>query len=230
MDVSVFARLKGNTVDEALLTPIKILGFKVAPAVGDIIEVPVDPKTLEVKKVKTNMQVADTMTATKSMPKQDEEATKKITLNVILKTDVLGSLEAILGMLEKIQHEVVGVEVIQKGLGNITDNDVERAATSQPAVVYGFNVMSPAAIEGQAREKNVEIKMCKVIYDLFDDVVAKLNALLPQEVIVTELGSAEVAPSSTETGKMIVGARIKEGKLISGSKVRVWRRHSLAMA
>ncbi|MFA6429777.1 MAG: translation initiation factor IF-2 [Patescibacteria group bacterium] len=220
---------KGNTVDEALPgTPIKILGFKVAPAVGDIIEVPADPKSLEVKKVKTNMQVADTMTATKSMPKQDEEITKKITLNVILKTDVLGSLEAILGMLEKIQHEVVGVEVIQKGLGNITDNDVERAATSQPAVVYGFNVMSPTVVEALAREKGVEIKMCKVIYDLFDDVVAKLNALLPQEVIVTELGSAEVAAIfRTETGKMIVGARVKEGKLISGSKVRVWRGETL---
>ncbi len=217
---------KGTQVDQATPgMPVKILGFKVAPAVGDIVEVPEDPKQLEQKKVKTSHQVTDTLTATRSMPPaQEEEGDKKITLNVILKTDVLGSLEAILGMLEKIQHELVGVTVIQKGLGNITESDIERAATTQPAVVYGFNLLTPTQIEIMARDKNVEVKAYKVIYDLFDDVVAKLNILLPQELIVTHLGQAEVAAIfRTETGRMVLGARIKEGKLLTGSKVRVWR-------
>lgn len=204
-------------------TPVKILGFKVTPAVGDIMEVPADPKLLE-QKMKTSRQVSESFTATKAIPTESEEATKKKTLNIILKTDVLGSLEAILGMLEKISHELVAVNVIQKGLGNITDADVERAANSQPSVVYGFGVLLPTQVEAMSRDKNVEIKMVKVIYDLFDDVVAKLNALLPQELIVTELGQAEIAAVFlTEPGKMILGAKVKEGKLTTGCKVRVYR-------
>jgi len=145
-------------------------------------------------------------------------------LNVILKTDVLGSLEALLGMLEKIQHELVGVNVIQKGLGNITESDVERADASKPSVVYGFNVQIPTNIISDAREKSVDVKVYSVIYDLFDDVVARLNKLLPQEKIVTELGKAEVAAVfRTEPGKMIVGCRVKEGKLVANAKLRVFR-------
>ena len=215
----------GAQVDQATPgMPVKIIGFKVAPAVGDIVEIPENPKSLE-QKIKTSHQVADALSASKFAPgHEEEEATKKITLNVILKTDVLGSLEAILGMLDKIQHDLVGVTVIQKGLGNITEADVERAATSQPSVVYGFNLTTPTQIEIAARDKNVEVHAYRVIYDLFDDVVAKLNVLLPQEIIVTQLGSAEAAAIfRTEPGRMVLGAKVKEGKLLVGCKVRVWR-------
>jgi translation initiation factor IF-2 len=218
----------GKALEVALPgTPVKVLGFKVTPSVGDILEVPEDPKLLEQKKSWASQQMAESFTATKAKPVEGEEQTKKM-LNVILKTDVLGSLEAILGMFEKVQHELVGVTVIQKGLGNITDADIDRAATSQPAVVYGFNVLLPTQMEILARDKNVEVKLAKVIYDLFDDVVAKLNALLPQEVIVTEQGSMEVAAIfRSESGKMIVGARVKEGKIFPSAKVRVWRGEQL---
>ncbi|MSR84862.1 translation initiation factor IF-2 [Candidatus Uhrbacteria bacterium] len=215
----------GAMVDEAGPgMPVKILGFKVAPAVGDILEVPEDPKMLEQKKAKTSRQVAEAFTATKAVPTEEETANKKITLNIVLKTDVLGSLEALLGMLEKIKHELVGTDVIQKGLGNVTESDIERAANAKPSVVYGFNVMTPAAIESDARDKGVEIKSYKIIYELFDDVVARLNRLLPQELIVTALGEAEIAAVfRTDPGKMILGAKVKTGKLLAGAKVRVWR-------
>lgn len=204
-------------------TPVKILGFKVAPAVGDILEVPEDYKSLEVKKVKTTHQVASQLTATKSVT-DDETKAKKQTLNVVLKCDVLGSLEALLGMFEKIRHDEVGVEVIQKGLGNINEGDVTRAENSAPSVVYGFNVIPTPQAAGLARTKNVEIKEFKIIYDLFDDVVEKLNAMVPPEIIVTPLGNAEaVAIFRTEPGRMVVGCKITDGKVASGEKVRVWR-------
>jgi translation initiation factor IF-2 len=210
-------------------TPVKILGFKIAPAVGDIMEVPENPKDLEQRKTKTAARkVGESFTAAKQMPVEGEEAEKKTMLNVVLKTDVLGSLEAILGMLEKVKHELVGVEVIQKGLGNVNEGDIERAANAKPSVVYGFNVMVPTAIEVSARDKGVEVKKEKIIYDLFDDVVAKLNALLPQEKIITELGSAEVAAVfRTEPGRMVVGMRVKTGKLAAEAKVRVFRNEEI---
>lgn len=215
----------GKMVDEAVPgMPVKILGLKVGPSIGDILEVPKDHKALTVVKQQVSRGATETFTAVRAVPSPTEEIQKKATLNVVLKTDVLGSLEAILGMLEKIKHDQVGVEVIQKGLGNVNESDVERAATTPPSVVYGFSVMLPTPVEVAARDKNVEVKMCKVIYDLFDDVVAKLNALLPQEVTVTNVGRSEVAAIfRTEPGKMIVGVRVKEGKALVNAKVRVWR-------
>lgn len=216
----------GKPMDEAPPgTPVKILGFKIAPAVGDIMEVPADPKALEQKKAKTaTRQVVETLTAAKQQPIEGEEGQKKVMLNVVLKTDVLGSLEAILGTLEKIKHDLVGVEVIQKGLGNVTEGDIERAANSKPSVVYGFSVMVPTAITIAAREKGVDVMTMKIIYELFDDVVARLNALLPQEKIVTEYGTGEVAAVfRTEPGRMVVGMKVRTGKLITEAKVRVYR-------
>jgi translation initiation factor IF-2 len=220
---------RGQVLDEAPPgTPVKILGFKIAPSVGDVFEVPENPGDLEQKKMKTSRQVANTLSANASVPTGGEEGVQKKMLNIVVKTDVLGSLEALLGMLEKINHDLVGVQIIQRGLGNLTDADIERAASAEPSVVYGFNVILPPSVEGLAREKNVACHTYKVIYELFDDVVARLNALLPQELLVTELGKAEVAAIfRTESGKMIVGVRVKEGKLHVGAKVRVWRGEEL---
>lgn len=215
----------GKSVDVAVPgMPVKILGFKVPPVVGDIVEVPQDPKLLEQKKAKATSQVADNFTAAKQVKTEAEEGTKKIMLNIVLKTDVLGSLEALLGMFEKISHEMVGVDVIQKGLGNVTEVDIQRAVNSQPAVVYGFNVTVPTPIEMMAREKKVDVKSSKIIYEIFDDIITRLNALLPQEIITTLLGQAEVAGIfRTEPGRMVLGVRVKEGHLKAGCKVRIWR-------
>jgi len=216
----------GKQIDEAPPgTPVKILGFKVAPAVGDILEVPENPKDLEAKKAKTAQQVASQFTAVRMVKPQGEEAPSKKTLNVILKCDTLGSLEALLGMFEKIRHEDVGVEVIQKGLGNVNENDITRAENSQPAVVYAFNVMVIPQASSLARDKNVEVKEYKIIYELFDNVIEHLNILVPPEVIVTPLGNFEaVAIFRTEPGRMVVGGKVKDGKLLSGEKARVWRK------
>jgi translation initiation factor IF-2 len=203
--------------------PVKILGFKVAPAVGDILEVPDDPKTLELKKVKSSRQVTESLTAKKQMPVEGDGGKKKVMLEVVLRTDVLGSLEAILGMLEKIQHEDVGVEVIQKGLGNVTDADITRAANSSK-IVYAFNVVPGPQIPEQARDKGVEIRSYKVIYELFDDVVAELNKILKPEITIEQLGTFEtLAIFRTEPQRMVIGGVVKEGKIVAGEKARIWR-------
>ncbi len=204
--------------------PVKILGFRMAPAVGDILEVPSDPKTLEVKKMKSVQQVASQLTATKSTIAKTEKESQKKVLNVILKCDALGSLEALLGMFEKVQHEDVGAEVIQKGLGNVNENDILRADNSQPSVVYAFNVIVPQQMKVMARDKSVDVGEYKIIYELFDDLIRRLNILVPPEVIVTPLGEFEtVAIFRTEPGRMVVGGVVKDGKVLAGEKARVWR-------
>ncbi|MCC7356996.1 translation initiation factor IF-2 [Candidatus Uhrbacteria bacterium] len=218
----------GKQVDEATPgMPVKVLGFKVLPAVGDIFEVPEDPRTLEVKKVKTVHQVASQLSATRTVGTEDSNNTNRKVLNVVLKCDTLGSLEALLGMIEKLQHEDVGVTVIQKGLGNVNENEITRAETAKPSVVYAFNVIPTHQASVLARDKNVDIKQFKIIYELFDDIVARLNVLVPPEVIVTHLGQFEtVAIFRTEHARMVVGGKVTEGKILPGEKVRVWRRAS----
>ncbi len=215
----------GKMVDEAGPgMPVKILGFRMAPAVGDILEVPSDPSLLEVKKMKSVQQVASQLTATKSTTAKTEKESQKKVLNVILKCDALGSLEALLGMFEKVQHDDVGAEVIQKGLGNVNENDILRADNSQPSVVYAFNVIVPQQIKVMARDKGVDVTEYKIIYELFDDVIRRLNILVPPEVIVTPLGEFEtVAIFRTEPGRMVVGGVVKDGKVLAGEKARVWR-------
>lgn len=205
--------------------PVKVLGFKVAPSVGDIVEVPEDFKKLE-RKAKTSQQIANQFTAVRA-PKQEGEdgEKKKATLNIVIKADVLGSLEAILGMLEKIDHDFVGVDVLKKGLGNITESDIESAATASPSIIYGFNTVATPAANILARERKVEIKQVKIIYELIDDVVDRLNKLLPPEVIRTQLGSGEVvAIFRTEKDRLVVGCKVKQGSLQDGAKLIVWRK------
>ncbi|MDF1497247.1 MAG: translation initiation factor IF-2 [Patescibacteria group bacterium] len=217
---------KGDTVDEAPPgTPVKVLGFKTAPSVGDIFEVPDDWKHLEKRKAKSGNLATNQFTAVKSIKEEDKNKQGHATLNVILKADVLGSLEAILGMLEKIQHDHVSVEVIKKGLGNVTENDIEAATSSENSVIYGFNTVATTQASVMARDQGVQLVTYKIIYELIDDVIARLNALLPDEVVRTELGKGEVvAIFRTEKDRMVVGCKIKTGEAKSGAKMIVWRK------
>jgi translation initiation factor IF-2 len=136
---------------------------------------------------------------------------------------VLGSLEALSSSLEKFRNPEVGVEIVSRGLGNVNESDILRAEASG-AVVYGFNVLVPTQVENLARDKKVVVKKAKVIYDILDDVKAALQNLLPEEVIITELGRGEVlAIFRTEKSSMIVGGIVKEGKVMQNSSVRVYR-------
>jgi translation initiation factor IF-2 len=210
----------GKPVKEALPgMPVKIMGLRSAPTVGDVIDVPADVKVLE-KDIKVSRTVHKTVTA--QSVTSDDQKTKKM-VKIVLKTDVLGSLEALIGSFEKFQHDEVGVEVVGRGLGNVTESDVLRAEASG-ARVYGFNVLIPTAVENLAREKKVPIKTAKVIYDILDDVKAALQELLPEQIIRTELGKAKVlAIFRTEKAAMILGGAVTDGHVALGATVQVHR-------
>lgn len=215
----------GEDVKEATPSmPVKIIGFKYAPAIGDIMEVPGDAsqlKKLKAKPVRAVEEVSATKIAAASETGSNE-APKQMH-RLIIRSDVLGSLEAILGMLDKIQHELVGVEVVAKGLGNLTDADVLNAEASG-AWLVGFNVIPTASAEELAREKHVEIRQYKVIYKLFEDVLAELQKRLPSETVFSELGAMEVVANfrKLDTG-WIVGGKVTSGKILPKAKMRILR-------
>jgi translation initiation factor IF-2 len=141
-------------------TPVKILGFKDAPSVGDILEVPADDAVLEKIKAQPTKKSGVGQVTVKSTAQTDEDKESgemKAELNVVIKADVLGSLEALIGMLEKIDNPYVGLKIVGKGLGNVTDAEVLRAEASQ-AVILAFNVKPTPAAQELARDKHIDIE------------------------------------------------------------------------
>ena len=211
-------------------TPVMILGFKEAPSVGDILEVPENPNELQtIKSQATKKSAVGQMTikATGQTEEQVEEDGSKAVLNVFVKADMLGSLEAIIGMLEKIDNPYVGLTIVGKGLGNVSDAEVLRAEAAD-AVILAFNVKPTPAAAEIARDKHVAVEQYSVIYKLFENTVERLKKLIPSEKIHTEIGVAEILALFKKTDKgHIVGAKVKKGKLIPGAIVRVLRGGSI---
>ncbi len=220
---------KGEEITEAPpSTPVRIIGWKFAPAMGDIMEVPEDVKTL--KKIKSTdsshtatNEMASIQHAQPSEQDGDTASEPKETLNLIIRSDVLGSLEAILGMLDKISHPDVGVKVIQKGLGNITDADILSAEAGK-AIVIGFNVRPTTTAAEFARDKEVDVREYKIIYKFFEDILEELQERLPSETIITELGRFTVIKSFRKLDNgWIIGGQVNKGKIKPKTKVRLKR-------
>jgi translation initiation factor IF-2 len=195
-------------------TPAQIIGFITAPAVGDIVEAKynVDKKTLKSKVKKNTIQTGDNVLPSSIVSTHDGGNIKKF--NIILKTDVLGSLEAIIESLAKIENKEVKANIINKGLGNITENDIWQAQAGK-AVVIGFHVKTPISAKQIAEEQKVDIKQFKIIYDLTAYVEKEMEELLGDEIIHEDLGKAEVLAIFKKNKKnTILGARVTQGNIL----------------
>lgn len=212
----------GQLIDQALPgMPARILGFKVVPSVGDIIRGQKNAAGLEKAKAGFFKAAPTTAAAVEESKKQEAKY-----LPIILKTDVQGSLEALIASLEKFQNSEVAVKVVAKDIGQIGEADVLQAEAAE-AVVYGFNVEPSEAAINLAGAKSVAIKTYKIIYELLDDVKNKLEAMLAPEVIRTELGRAVILKIfKAEKSYSIAGGRVEDGKLLPGSRVKITRQGS----
>ena len=141
----------------------------------------------------------------------------------MLKTDVLGSAEAIAESLEKIEHEDVFIKITSKRLGNITEADVTNAE-AEGAYILGFNVSVAPGAQMLAKEKNVTVRIFHVIYELIDFVKDELRKLIQVKIVEESIGKIEVlALFKTEPKFMIVGGKVIAGKVEPGTKVKVFR-------
>lgn len=205
---------KGESIDFAAPgTPVKIIGLKIAPKVGDILESGTGEK---MKKIKNSGRPVDSF---KQIENKDENKIKKV--NVIIKSDMLGSAEAIEESLEKINTEYVKANIIHKGLGNITESDIDRAK-STAAILVGFHIKTSPQIEELAREKNVTIKLYKIIYDLINDVKERMQSLVEVEIKRVDTGKLKVAAIfRTENKSQIIGGKVLEGKIETDNIIEV---------
>ena len=144
-------------------------------------------------------------------------------LNLIIKVDVKGSLEAINEALAKLKNEEVRVNVLEEGVGEINENDILRADSAK-AMVIGFHtkVNSQAARLAQARQ--VTIQSYNIIYELIEDITHQVVEMLTPEVLRTDLGRAKVlAIFRTEKERMVIGGNIGEGKIKDGAEFEIKR-------
>ena len=202
-------------------TPVKIQGLKASPSVGDILQViPGGNKRKKINKYQLTQQATD-YSKPKEISKKEKDKIK--TLNVVLKADVLGSIEAIISSLVKLDQPEVSVNIISKGLGNINDSDI-RSAEAGKAIVLGFHVKLTQDAEKYAKEKRVEVHLYDIIYKLLEDIKERLENLLTPEVIRTELGRLKVlAIFKKENNSMVVGGSVTKGNILPKSKVEVLR-------
>ena len=143
-------------------------------------------------------------------------------LNVVIKTDVFGSLQAIKDSLEKLSTHEVAIQILHAGVGNITESDVLLAKASN-AVIMGFHVDGDSKVGEAAKAADVEIRSYSIIYDLIEDVRAAMSGLLAPEIVETVAGRAEIQQIFDLSSGKVSGSLVREGKLVRNQEVRVMR-------
>ena len=221
---------KGNRVEEAgPSTPVEVTGLDELPLAGDIFQVLADERMAreiasrrEQRRREQELGVARPTVSLAELMRQVREGERR-QLNLIIKADVQGSLEALRQSLEKLEDPEVGIEVIHSGVGGVTESDVTLAATSD-ALIIAFNVTPDAAARQAAEERRVEVRTYRVIYDALNDIKAAVKGLRApvfQEVVA---GHAVVKKlfRVPKVG-VVAGCLVSDGKIARRHKVRVVR-------
>lgn len=220
----------GQKVDEAgPSVPVEVLGLNGTPEAGDqfgVVETEARAREITEYRQRKRRDARGGSSSERASLEHMMDQLKEAAINefpIVIKADVQGSVEAIIGALDKLGTDEVRANIVHSGVGGITESDIALATASR-AVVMGFNVRANTqAREGSDRE-NIEIRYYNVIYDLVDDVKAVMSGMLPPTLREDFLGNAEVLEvfNISKVGK-IAGCRITDGMVKRGSSVRLIR-------
>ncbi len=221
----------GNRIKEAGPSfPVEALGFSEVPTAGDEFEVYPDEKTgraivgeraTDARATKLAQQMASRRVSLSSLSTQANDGELK-ELNLILKADVQGSVEAILGSLEQLPKNEVQVRVLLSAPGEITETDIDLAAASG-SVIIGFNTSLASGAKRAADANDVDIREYEVIYKLLEDIQLAMEGLLEPDLVEESLGQAEVRATFAVGKGAIAGCYIQSGKLQRNCSLRVIR-------
>ena len=208
--------------------PVQILGFDQVPQAGDIfaeVENESDLKKIANERQRIKREIDLQMvqkTSLDSISAQIKEGDIN-NLNIIIKADADGSIEALIQSIEKINNDEVGVDIVHKGVGNVTESDVLLAQASQ-AIIIGFGVQVPSNTKLLASQNNVEIRAYSIIYQIVEDVKMAVEGLLKPDMVEEVIGVA-VVKESFKIPKIgfIAGSQVESGKITRDSFVRLIR-------
>lgn len=227
--VRVMTDDRGRKVDTAgPSVPVEIMGLAEAPQAGDAFDAVSDER------------LARALVDQRKQKAKEEQfnAVQKVTLdnlfasiqdgqmkelNIIIKADVQGSVEAVKQSLEKLSNEEVRVRVIHGGVGAVSESDVMLAHASN-AIIVGFNVRPDPVAASQAERDGVEMRMYRIIYDCIEDVEHAIKGMLAPKIREVELGRAEVRSTiNISSVGRIAGSYVTDGKVQRNAKIRVVR-------
>ncbi len=218
---------RGERVNEAGPSiPVEIMGLNEPPLAGERFDVCDDEKSAQgiadARKKKVLEAAAPAKISLEEVfAKMQAGAIKE--LNVVLKTDVAGSVEAIKGMFDKVATSEVKLKVLHAAVGGISENDVLLASTAK-GIVVGFNVRPDSGAQAAAKREGVEIKCYSIVYELMDDMKKAMSGMLSPTSVEKVYGRAEVR-NTFSVPKMgtIAGCLVQDGKILRSAQVRLLR-------
>ena len=219
---------RGEAVKQVLPgTPAEILGFGSLPEAGDLFSVVPNERTARAmatdKENPSSSQQAQARALTLDEVVNRTPTGELKELNLVLKADVQGSVEAVNHSLENLAANNIKVRILHASSGGVTETDVLLASASE-AIIIAFNVGTELGAERLARRMGVEIRNYGIIYQLIDDVELALQGLLEPAIVDVVLGRAEIREVfPTRGGVKIAGCRIVEGRMTKGVTVRITR-------
>ncbi|WP_101772997.1 translation initiation factor IF-2 [Peptostreptococcus faecalis] len=227
--VRAMINFKGKRVKQAgPSTAVEILGLSEVPSGGDqFVEVPNDKTARLIADKRKAIQREESLKASSKISldalfEQMSEGQVK-DLNIVIKADVQGSVQAVKQSLEKLSTDEVQVQVIHGGVGAITESDVMLASASN-AIIIGFNVRPVSGSEQVAEKESVDVRTYTVIYKAIEDVKAAMSGLLDPEYVDEDTGKVEVREIYKISGiGTVAGCYVLSGKILRNSKVRIVR-------
>ncbi len=219
---------KGKTIKKAgPSTPVAVMGLSGMPSAGDIFQV-VDSEKEARNIVAERTDAAKTLSQTRKKVSLEDlfanvQAGEAKGLNLIIKADVQGSLDPIVGELNKLGEGEIGLHILHAETGNIGNNDVMLAAASK-AIIIGFNVQADVDGRRLAEKEGVDIRLYEIIYRMTEDIEKALKGMLEPKLVEKVIGRAQVlaAFSASKFGK-VAGCKVTEGELRRGARVRLFR-------
>nr|MBO2478306.1 translation initiation factor IF-2 [Bacillota bacterium] len=220
---------RGRPIAEAgPATPVSVLGLDDVPMAGDELVVVADERLAREiaarrREEMRQQEMQRPVRANLDQLFEQVKAGQLPELNIIIKADVQGSVEALRGALEKLSRPDVRLNVIHAAVGGITKTDVDLAAAAN-AIIIGFNVRPDATARKVAEQENVDIRTYRVIYDAIEEMKKALEGMLEPEYREVVLGRAEVrALFRVPNVGTVAGCYVTEGKVVRGASVRVIR-------
>jgi translation initiation factor IF-2 len=214
----------GKKLKEALpSTPAQISGISDVPQTGDILTT---RETLdEAKAIAFQIQRKERVRKINQNQRIKGDSESK-TLNLIIKSDVLGSLEAIKQSIDKLKNDEVSINIISEGAGEITENDVTLASASKSTII-GFSTKANIKAMNLAKQQKVVIDLYDIIYELIEDVTTAVIKMLSPELIKTSFGRAKILKVfMTDKGSMIIGGKVEEGMIKKAGEIAVLRKNA----
>jgi translation initiation factor IF-2 len=218
---------QGNPIKQASpSTPAKVLGFTGLPNAGDellVMESERAAKTLSEERRESKRAEKLTVPQRATLETLLEAADGKKVLRMVLKCDVQGSVEALVGALRQIESKKVDLEIVHSGVGPISESDILLASASN-AVVVGFNVKVENMAVSAARSEGVQVKLYSIIYELIDQIKEAMAGLLEPELRETTIGHAEVKQIFELSRGIVAGCLVTDGRIARTARARVLRR------